>query len=393
MIASPESVRAMLPWLGALAVSWIACSAAAPLLRTLALKHGILDEPDEARKAHGRAVPMLGGAAILVGVVAGLAAAVAWASLMAQVTGDTAAVPAFPFTVVLGCVVIAITGLVDDVWGVIPRIKVGGQLIAAAALAYESDLGASLVSELAGLCGHTPSPAIIHSLGAVVVGLFIVGGCNAMNLLDGLDGLATGVSAIAAAGLLIVAAVTSRSVLLGESAMSPEMAAGLLAPVLISLTTLGAAVGFLPWNRPPARMFLGDSGSLLLGFLLVANVLQLAKVGGDGLTPVMAGLIVAALPCADTATAIVRRVAARRWITVPDRLHVHHILVARGLSERAAVSVMCVLAIVAAILGAIAAASPRGRAAAIFAGVYGLITLVAIVAGLQQARLLRAETR
>lgn len=382
----------MLPWAGALVVSWVVTSLAAPLLRGLAIKRDIVDEPDEARKAHGRAVPMLGGAAILVGVIAGLAAAVVWASLMAEVTGDTATIPAFPWTVVLGCAVITITGLVDDVWGVIPRIKVGGQLIAAAALAYQSNLGVALVSYVNTSLGIAPPSAVVYALGAVVLGLFIVGGCNAINLLDGLDGLATSVSAIAAAGLLIVAAISSRGVLFGEASMSPEMAAALLAPVLLSLTTLGSTLGFLPWNRSPARMFLGDSGSLLLGYLLVAAVLHLVKVGADGLTPVMAGLVVVALPCADTALAIVRRVAARRWITVPDRLHLHHLLVARGISERAAVSAICVLAIIAAILGAIVAASPRGRAVVIFAGVYGVITLVAIVMGARQARVLRAET-
>lgn len=390
MIVSPEAVRTMLPWLGALAVSWLATAASAPVLRAVAARRGLVDAPDGARKLHGRAVPVLGGAAILIGVVGGLAAAVAWVALLRANGADPAGAPAFPWTVVLGCVVITVTGLVDDLWGVIPRIKIGGQLIAAAALAYQSDLGSSLAADACAFLGVSPPAWVIYALGSVALALLIVGGCNAMNLLDGLDGLATGVAGIAAVGLLIVCAVASGGVLTGEAVMSAEDEAAMVAPALLALVTLGACAGFLPLNRAPAKMFLGDAGSLLLGFLLVAVVLSLAKRSDHGIAPVLAGLIVVALPCADTALAIVRRAVARRWITTPDRLHLHHLLLARGLSERAAAAALMSAALWFASLGALTASLTPGRAAAVFAAVYGAISVAAVVGGARQARGLRA---
>ncbi|HEB61154.1 MAG TPA: undecaprenyl/decaprenyl-phosphate alpha-N-acetylglucosaminyl 1-phosphate transferase, partial [Phycisphaeraceae bacterium] len=262
-----------------------------------------------------------------------------------------------PTAIVLGITLILVTGIVDDVWGLSPRLKVGGQLLAAAALAVE-DVGVHVASgllkpigELLGnpsLVYHIPLPGdftilgsgsieidIVYWVGTAIIAIAVLGACNASNLLDGLDGLLSGITAIAAAGLVIISLYLA-SVMPGGQLPHPE---GELdaARIIISLALLGACLGFLPYNFNPAVIFLGDAGSMLLGFTTISIILMLGERGYTHL--VLAGLIVYAVPIIDTTLAIVRRKLAGKPLMSPDDQHLHHML-KRSLGVKGAVFVL-----------------------------------------------------
>jgi len=147
-----------------------------------------------------------------------------------------------------------------------------------------------------------------------IIGLFVLGACNASNLIDGLDGLLTGVTGIASAGLLIIA--------LGLAAIDDGPRDG--QRIILCLALFGACLGFLPHNFNPATIFQGDCGSLLLGFTTISIVLMLGDTGKTQL--VTAGLIIYAIPLIDTSLAIVRRKMAGKKLSDADADHLHHML-------------------------------------------------------------------
>ncbi len=348
---------------------------ATPLMRRLALSHGVIDRPDETRKVHRLPVAYLGGVAVFLGLVASIVysyAAFYTGSLMTfhpsehlgnagELTPDADPSNALvPFSVLLGLFVITLVGLIDDVAGIQPRLKIGGQLVAAAALAYD-DVGVrvanGLLSPLGAMFGLTslrfevPLPVEIPGLGAsipldvvywtgtAIIAIFVLGACNASNLIDGLDGLCTGVHAIAAAGLLVVALT------LAMRDDGPRDAQR----IVLCLALLGACLGFLPHNFNPASIFLGDTGSMLLGYTSIVIILTLG--GEDGYTHmVLAGLVIYAIPIVDTLLAIVRRKLERKSISAADDQHLHHML-RRALGVKGAVLTLYALGIGCAAIG------------------------------------------
>ncbi len=324
---------------------------ATPLMRRLALAHGVIDRPDEARKLHRLPVAYLGGVAVFLGIVAGIIysyAGVFTGGLMtlhpSESLGNAGPLTEHadplnalvPFSVLLGLFIITFVGLIDDVLGVQPRLKIGGQLIAAAALAYDNvgvRVANGLLGPLANALGlgslrfDIPLPLEIPGIGAsipldvvywtgtAIIAVFVLGACNASNLIDGLDGLCTGVHAIAAAGLLVVALT------LAMRDDGPRDAQR----IILCLALLGACLGFLPHNFNPASIFLGDAGSMLLGYTTIVIVLTL---GGElGFTHmVLAGLVIYAIPIVDTLLAIVRRRLEGKSVSAADDQHLHHML-------------------------------------------------------------------
>ena len=183
---------------------------ATPVVRKVAVRAGIIDLPDRQRKFHAYPVAYLGGLAVFLGVIGSLIAAIF------VTRGDAAFLKVVPFSVIIGMVAIVGTGLADDIWKWDPRLKVAGQLIAAAALAIE-DVGPRLAEgALKPMFGSPQSTLMsigqvaIHNselyywVGTALVALFVIGGCNAANLIDGLDGLLSGTTSITAIGLLVV---------------------------------------------------------------------------------------------------------------------------------------------------------------------------------------------
>jgi UDP-GlcNAc:undecaprenyl-phosphate GlcNAc-1-phosphate transferase len=259
--------------------------------------------------------------------------------------------------------VIVLVGLIDDVSGISPRVKLGGQLFAAAALAV-GDIG---VKVAAGVLTPTlgrllDKPDLVYTIdlpmtiplldtsvltldviywtGTAVIAVFVLGACNAANFIDGLDGLLTGTTSIATIGFLVIAlglAVADDGPLDGPR-------------VVICLAVLGACLGFLPHNFNPATIFLGDAGSLLLGYCAAVMILSLGDTGKTSL--VAAGLIIYAIPIIDTMLAIIRRKLAGKKMSDPDADHLHHML-KRWTSVKGAVLILYAMGITFATLGVV----------------------------------------
>lgn len=364
-------------YVGVFVVAFLVSLLATPLMRRLALANGVVDRPTEVRKAHRTPTAYMGGVAVWLGLIAAILFSYT-AEHHGLITphptqkGDVGFLPGgVPLSILLGMTVIMLVGLVDDVMKISPRIKIAGQLAAAAALAVEN-IGVKLAHQVlapvaTGLgfelidLGTGPTvgfviplgPAgglpvdIVYWTGTALIAIFVLGACNASNLIDGLDGLLTGATAIAAGGLLVIA--------LGLAAIDDGPLDG--PRIVLCLALLGACLGFLPHNFNPASIFLGDAGSLLLGYCTIVIIMSLGDTGKTSL--VLAGLIIYAIPIIDTTLAIIRRKVAGRSISEADDQHLHHML-KRALGVRGAVLTLYLIASVFAAIG-IALTLGRGR--------------------------------
>lgn len=331
-------------YIGVFIVAFLVTMLATPLIRRLAIAHGVIDRPDASRKLHAVPIAYLGGVAVFLGLMAGLVysyAAHTFDFLIDFHPTTHLSEGLFPQIVppwvALGMTVIVLVGLIDDVRGISPRVKLGGQLFAAAALAI-GDIGvkvaAGVLTPTFGVLFNNPDLAytvdlpftipllavdtltidIIYWTGTAVIAAFVLGACNAANFIDGLDGLLSGTTAIATVGFLIIA--------LGLAVVDDGPLDG--PRVVICLAVLGACLGFLPHNFNPATIFLGDAGSLLLGYCAAVMILSLGDTGRTSL--VAAGVIIYAVPIIDTILAIVRRRLAHKKMSDPDADHLHHML-------------------------------------------------------------------
>ncbi|MEA3407272.1 MAG: MraY family glycosyltransferase [Chloroflexota bacterium] len=281
--------------------------ATTPLVRELAIKTGIVDKPNP-RKVHKRPIPLMGGVAIYLAFLLALVF-LGDRSYIRQVAG-----------IFIGATLCSFMGLWDDRRGLGPAPKLVGQL------------GASALLVLSGVQVRVfPLPV----LNIVVTILWVVGITNAMNLLDNMDGLSGGVGAVASAFFLLLAA------------MSGQYLVGALAAAL-----LGACVGFLVYNVNPASIFMGDAGSLFLGFMLASVGIKLRFPENVDFVTWMIPVVVLGLPIFDTALVIISRL--RRGLnplTTPGKDHISHRLVKLGYTHREAV---LTLYLVGAVLGVVA---------------------------------------
>ena len=295
-----------------------------PLVRKLAIALDVVDQPG-GRKIHTEPIAYLGGLAVFVGIMAGVLSA-------AFVEAPLDQYRPVPISVVFGPIVIFITGVGDDMFGWDPRLKIAGQMMAAAALAVESvgvQVAAGVLNPLLG-AGDTQlfffpgvdwvlSSHIYSIVGTGLVAVMVLGGCNSANLIDGLDGLLSGVTGIALIGLALIGMMLLPEVG-GDSVEAPQSLA--VARIVLAVVGLGAILGFLPHNFNPASIFLGDAGSLMLGYLVVSIILMLGDRGQTHV--VLAGLMVFTLPILDTFMAIVRRRLSGKRMSDPDSDHIHH---------------------------------------------------------------------
>lgn len=342
LIASPLDV--FHGYMGVFVVAFLVALFATPIMRRLAVNHGIVDRPTEARKAHRIPVAYLGGIAVFLGIAAGIAFSFfgpEFSESIYKLHASEDVLQFVPFSVLLGMTLITITGLWDDVFGLDPRLKVAGQLMAAAALALDNvgvqvaqgvlaPIGRAIGNEA--LTWHIPLDFIgfpsghltinvIYWVGTAIIAVFVLGACNASNLIDGLDGLLTGVTSIAAVGLTIIAVFMAAH---GDGITASGANSLDAARVVLCLALLGACLGFLPHNFNPATIFLGDCGSLLLGYMTITIILTLGNTGKTHF--VIAGLIIYAIPIIDTVLAIVRRKLSGRPMSSADDQHLHHML-------------------------------------------------------------------
>lgn len=322
-----------------------------PIMRKLALANGIIDLPDARRKAHAKPVAYLGGLAIFLGWFLGLCIFVLMlvsdfaSNSLASLLGENLASIAF---IALGAAAIVLTGLIDDVYGIRARVKIGGQLFAAAAIAQTRAVD-DLIVRLFAILNLDVSDPMMQIAGTILIAILVVGCCNAMNLIDGLDGLSSGITTIAMGGMLAIC-----TLVLARYHTDPNVVSHLGIPILLTVATIGAVIGFLPYNFNPASIFMGDTGSLLLGYLCVTTILFMGRLDNNaGLAPnVFAGAVICfALPLTDTALAIVRRKLQGKPVFAPDAMHMHHMFRRCGLSVKQTVFAMYAIGLVFAATG------------------------------------------
>ncbi|MBU6311824.1 MAG: undecaprenyl/decaprenyl-phosphate alpha-N-acetylglucosaminyl 1-phosphate transferase [Actinomycetales bacterium] len=298
-----------------------------PLARVLALRWGAMAEVRD-RDVHDTPTPRLGGLAMLAGLIAGLLLASKLPQMSSVFTGEARV----PLALLGGVGIIVALGLVDDRWGLAAPTKLAGQVLAASVMALQ---GISIIwLPFGGTLVLDPVTSVLLTVLVVLVCI------NAINMVDGLDGLAAGIVAVAAMAFFAYSYLLSVEVGFERATLA----------TLISALLVGMCVGFLPYNVYPARIFMGDTGSMLLGFLMAAAIITLsgqidpsAIEGGTllpALLPILLPLAVLVLPFLDLALAVLRRTRKRRSPFAPDKQHLHHRLLEMGHSQRRTVLLM-----------------------------------------------------
>ncbi|MEH7444566.1 MraY family glycosyltransferase [Bacillus sp. JJ1122] len=275
-----------------------------PLVKRFAIKIGATDKPNQ-RKVHQKIMPRLGGLAIYISFIVGL--------LVLQPSSEN------HWPIVLGSFIIILTGIFDDLFELSAKIKLGGQLAAATVVVVWGDVLVSFINlPFGGMIefGYFSIPLTI---------LWIVGITNAINLIDGLDGLAAGVSSIALITIAFMALIM-----------------GNFYVVAIASVLLASTLGFLFYNFHPAKIFMGDTGALFLGFIIA--VLSLLGFKNVTVISLIVPVIILGVPISDTFFAIIRRFVNKKPLSAPDKSHLHHCLLRLGYSHRQTVLMIYAMA-------------------------------------------------
>jgi UDP-GlcNAc:undecaprenyl-phosphate GlcNAc-1-phosphate transferase len=372
------------PYIFVFYVAFIVTFIMTPLMRVVARHYWIVDEPDLVRKVHKAPVAYLGGIALFLGWLCGMAIA-QYLRLHRIQPGWPTQYPIVKFSIVVGAMVIVILGLWDDIRKIGPRVKIAGQVLAAGLLLLDGvgvevtrPLLTPIAARLANTWHLTPTVPdwLVFATSSVVVLILVVGCCNASNLLDGLDGLCGGVTGIIAIGLLFVAvhlAAVGGGVRTNSDALR----------VILALALLGAVLGFTPYNFNPASIFMGDTGSMLLGFLCATLIIMM---GEERTKWLLAATVVFALPILDTGLAFARRWLNGRPIFSADKQHFHHQLVARGFSVKRTVLIAYGLALMFMALGVGIVFVRTRYAIAFYLVIFGSIIVAAFKMGMVHER-------
>jgi len=329
----------------AVASAFIISFAATPIVKSFAQRVGAMDVPKDGRRMHTHPIPRLGGLAIFLGF---LLSVVLFADIGREVQG-----------ILLGSIVIVIVGVIDDIVPLPALVKFVIQ-IGAALIAVYHGIRINIITN-----PNIWSPDEFLNFGVFsipITVLWIVAVTNSVNLIDGLDGLAAGVSAISSFTMMIIA------ILVSDVNVAILMAA-----------LAGACIGFLPYNKNPARIFMGDTGALLLGYVLATvSIIGLFKL--YAVISFVIPFLVVGLPLFDTLFAFFRRILNGRNPMSPDRGHFHHRLIDMGFSQKQAVAIAYAISGILGLSAVVIATSGEIRAiiliAAVFvAGVIGVIVV------------------
>ncbi|MEI5907589.1 MraY family glycosyltransferase [Bacillus spongiae] len=271
-----------------------------PFVIKFAVKIGAVDQPDFNRKVHQKVMPRIGGIAIYLSFLVGI---------MIIRPDNELLIP-----ILIGSLVIILTGLLDDLFQLTPKIKLVGQSLAAAIVI----LGGIQVEFI-----NLPFGGVLEFgvLSIPITVLWIIGITNAINFIDGLDGLSAGVSLI---GIMTIGFM---SLLMGDMFV-----------LSISVILCGSILGFLPYNFYPAKIFMGDTGALFLGFMIA--VVSLLGFKNVTVISLIIPVIILGVPISDTLFAIIRRKVNRQPISAPDRSHLHHCLLNLGYTHKQTVIVI-----------------------------------------------------
>ncbi len=332
-----------------------------PLFRWIAYRAKIVDRPDDLLKPHGRPVAYLGGLAVCIGFLVALTAGVIHHPQL------------WTISIMIGAaaVTITLTGLLDDLLNLKPMYKVAGQVVTAGILfagLCTAGIHLSAAKMFLSPLGLTAPAWLATVFSAGLTMIVVVAACNATNLLDGLDGLCGGVTGIITLGFVALTVYLA-------CYPSPATKETDQFRIILCLAMAGAVIGFLPYNIHPASIFLGDAGSMLLGFSVAAMIMLFALEGNARWF--LAACVVFGLPIIDTALAVVRRVISGVNIFTGDRSHLYDQLVDRGMSVKKVVVLFYGLALLAAALGVGQAIFMRGRYALLVDA--GIMIIIAII--------------
>ena len=312
-----------------------------PVVKTFAYKVGAIDVPKDERRMHKVPIPRLGGLAIFIGFMISIL-------LFVRITPEMR-------SILLGAVIIVVLGVVDDITPLPAMLKFVVQIVAALIPALNG------VTILAFSNPNIFSDNLYWVLGRLSIPftvLWIVAITNAVNLIDGLDGLANGVSAISAATMLVIALVG------GQTQVAIVLAA-----------LVGACVGFMPYNMNPAKMFMGDTGATFLGYILATMSIQgLFKY--YAVISFVVPFLILGLPIFDTAFAFIRRIAHGQSPMHADRSHIHHRLIDMGLNQKQAVATLYVISAILGLSAVVLTTGGEQKAMLLFAA----LCIVALVA-------------
>ncbi|ONK21019.1 undecaprenyl-phosphate alpha-N-acetylglucosaminyl 1-phosphate transferase [Bacillus sp. VT-16-64] len=293
-------------------ICFIISIALTPAVKRLAYYWGAIDQPNQ-RKIHQKPMPLLGGLAIFASFLAGVILVLPFDQRV--------------FTIVVGGVIIVMTGILDDMLQLPPHMKLLGQIAAGGVVIY----GGLVITELNIPFG---GQFVLGFVSVPITLLWVVGITNAINLIDGLDGLAAGVSAIA------FSAITFMAFLHGDFFV-----------LVLGLICIGSTLGFLVYNFYPAKMFMGDTGALFLGYMIA--VLSLLGFKSVTFISFIIPIIMLGVPISDTLFAIIRRILHKKPIAAPDKAHLHHCLLLIGFSHRQAVLLIYAIAALFSLAGII----------------------------------------
>lgn len=304
----------------AFVLAFIVSTVSTLVFRPLAARWGFVDHPDPYRKQHRGPMPRMGGPPILLGFAAPMLGLFLFPHL-SQVSRGVLAHAGHLAGLGIGALAVLLCGLLDDRYNLKPSAKLSCEILVGVWMYFT---------------GFTINAVSLPFGGALDLGVFslpvtvlwFVGCMNAMNLLDGLDGLASGVTVFVSITLFLVS-------------LHFHNTFGMFTMACLG----GSALGFLLFNFPPAKIFLGDSGSLLLGFFIAALSLLGASRKAEAAVALLIPIVALGLPILDTALAIVRRWYKRLPLSTPDREHIHHRLVAMGYSPRKAVLTLYVICV------------------------------------------------
>lgn len=318
-----------------LVFSFAASLAATWLCKIIAVKFGIVDRPDDLVKTHKEPIAYLGGVGMLVGLAVGVLAGIV--CLRNEPFFNSAL--KWLLGILAGGAIACFIGVADDILDIKPRQKILGQIAAAVILLLVGIApNLQVVADPLNISIHR-IPELVLEIGIVI--FFVLGATNSLNLLDGLDGLCGGVTVIITIAMLLLAA---------HLATWNFSEVGDPVRVIICLGLVGGVCGFLPFNRYPAKIFMGDAGSMLLGFVIAALMILFAEKIPRWW---MASIVVFGLPILDTAVALVRRLLNHRPLFVSDRGHIYDQMLDRGIPLKKTVAICYALAAVYAGIGLI----------------------------------------
>jgi UDP-GlcNAc:undecaprenyl-phosphate GlcNAc-1-phosphate transferase len=373
------------PYIYVFYVSFVVSFLFTPVMRAVAMFYGIVDNPDRVRKMHVAPVAYLGGVAVFLGWIAGLAIS-QYLALHRQYPGWPVNHPSIKFSIVMGALIIIVLGLWDDLHGVRPIGKILGQMVAAVFLLMDGvgttcaqkllePAAVKLALALHNTVDFTTFPwfmPLVYVTSALMVVTIVVFCCNATNLMDGLDGLCGGVTAIIVFGFLFVAV----NLAMYGGGLNTNWDA---LRVILGLAILGAVLGFVPYNFNPASIFMGDTGSMFLGYACAVMIILMAQEMPKWF---LASMVMFALPILDTTLAFVRRWVAGRPLFSADAQHFHHQLVQRGFTVKQTVMISYGLAICFALMGATIVFMRTRYAVALYLVIFGSVIVAAYKMGM-----------